>query len=61
MVYPANTQPTRIITSFQISDCGAKEGARVQSEVLAGKPANKILRYADENNVSIITMASRGP
>jgi len=32
----------------------------VESEVLLGKPASEILRYADENNVSLITMASRG-
>jgi len=44
----------------QLKDWGAKEGAKVKSEVLLGTPAGEILRYADENNVSLITMASRG-
>jgi nucleotide-binding universal stress UspA family protein len=44
----------------RLDDWGAKEGAKVQSEVFAGKPASEILRYADENNVSLIAMASRG-
>jgi nucleotide-binding universal stress UspA family protein len=44
----------------QLKDWGAKEGAKVKSEVLLGKPAREILWYADENNVSLITMASRG-
>jgi len=44
----------------QLKGWGAKEEARVKSEILLGKPASEILRYADENNVSLITMASRG-
>ncbi|MDI6763102.1 MAG: universal stress protein [Thermodesulfobacteriota bacterium] len=44
----------------QFKDWGAKEEAKVKSVVLLGKPASEILRYADENNVSLITMASRG-
>jgi nucleotide-binding universal stress UspA family protein len=44
----------------QLKDWGAKEGAKVKSEVLLGTPASEILRYADEKNVSLITMASRG-
>jgi len=44
----------------QLKDWGAKEEAKVKSEVLLGTPASEILRYADENNVSLITMASRG-
>jgi nucleotide-binding universal stress UspA family protein len=39
---------------------GPKEEANVQSEVLRGKPASEILRYADENDVSLIIMASLG-
>jgi nucleotide-binding universal stress UspA family protein len=44
----------------QLADWKAEEGAKVQSEVLPGRPVNEILRYADEKNVSLITMASRG-
>lgn len=44
----------------QLQDWGAKEEAKVQSEVLLGKPASEILRYADESNVGLIAMASRG-
>jgi len=44
----------------QLKDWGAKKEAKVKSEVLLGTPASEILRYADENNVSLITMASRG-
>jgi nucleotide-binding universal stress UspA family protein len=44
----------------QLKDWGVKEEAKVKSEVLLGRPASEILRYADENNVSLITMASRG-
>jgi nucleotide-binding universal stress UspA family protein len=44
----------------QLKDWGAKEEAKVKSEVLLGRPAREILWYADENNVSLITMASRG-
>jgi nucleotide-binding universal stress UspA family protein len=44
----------------QLEHWGAKGAARVRSEILAGSPASKILRYADERNVSLIAMASRG-
>jgi len=44
----------------QLKDWGAREEARVKSEVLLGRPASEILRYADESNISLITMASRG-
>lgn len=44
----------------QLDDWGAKEEAKVQSEVLLGRPASEILQYADNSNVSLITMASRG-
>ncbi len=43
-----------------LKDYGAKDGAKVQSVTLTGKPADEILRYADENNVSLIAMSSRG-
>ncbi len=44
----------------QLKNWGAKEGVKVRGEVLFGRPASEILRYADENNVSLIAMASRG-
>ena len=39
-----------------------QDGVKVNSriEVLFGKPANEILRYADEAKASLISMASRG-
>jgi nucleotide-binding universal stress UspA family protein len=44
----------------RLEDRGAKEKVELKHEVLIGKPAGEILRYADENNVSIVMMASRG-
>lgn len=44
----------------QLQEWGAKEGAKLRSEVLLGRPANQILTYAEENTVSLIVMASRG-
>jgi len=44
----------------ELKDWGAKEEAKIRSEVLLGKPANEILRYAEESNVGLIAMASRG-
>ena len=44
----------------QIEDYGAKKGARVFNTILLGKPADEILRYADESNASLIVIASRG-
>ncbi|MDI7260134.1 MAG: universal stress protein [Thermodesulfobacteriota bacterium] len=44
----------------QLKDWGAKEEAKVKSEVLLGRPASEILRYVDESNISLITMSSRG-
>ena len=43
-----------------LKDYGAKDEAKVNSVTLVGKPADEILRYADENNVSLIAMSSRG-
>ncbi len=43
-----------------LKDYGAKYESKVQSITLTGKPADEILRYADENNVSLIAMSSRG-
>ena len=44
----------------ELEDWGAKEEAKVRSEVLLGKPASEILQYAEESNVGLIAMASRG-
>jgi len=44
----------------QLEDWGAKGKTKVRIEVLVGSPASEILRYADERNVSLIAMASRG-
>lgn len=43
-----------------LKDYGAKDEAKVQSVTLTGKSADEILRYADENDVSLIAMSSRG-
>ncbi len=37
-----------------------QSGLRVRTEVLAGKPAEKISSYADENDFSLITMVIHG-
>ena len=44
----------------QLKDWGGKGEVKVQSEVLLGKPASEIIRYAAENNVGLIVMTSRG-
>lgn len=44
---------------YDLKDWGAKE-SRVRIEVTSGKPATGILRYSDENNISLIILASRG-
>lgn len=44
----------------QLKSWGAKEGILVKGEILMGKPAGEIVRYADENNVNLITMTSYG-
>ncbi len=44
----------------QLKNYGAKEASRVNSEVLLGEPAKKILSYADESNANLLVIASRG-
>lgn len=44
----------------RLDDWGGKGQVELKKEVLVGTPASEILRYADENNASIITMASHG-
>jgi len=44
----------------ELGNWGAKPGTPVTIEVLAGKPAQEILSYAADKNVSLVVMASRG-
>lgn len=44
----------------QLEDWGAQGKVKVEAEVLLGKPATEILRYADERRMSLVAVASRG-
>lgn len=44
----------------QLSDWGDGIVPKVHHEILLGTPAGEILRYADQKNVGLIAMASRG-
>ena len=44
----------------ELENRGAKPGTPVTTEVLAGKPAQEILDYAADKDVSLVVMASRG-
>jgi len=44
----------------QLKDWKPRKEAQVQSKVLTGKPADEILRYANETNAGLIAMTSRG-
>lgn len=44
----------------QIKEYQPETEAKIHSEVLQGKPAQQLLRYADEMKVSLIAMASYG-
>jgi len=44
----------------QLEEYGIKKMPRVYHDALLGEPAEQILKYADESNVSLITIASRG-
>jgi nucleotide-binding universal stress UspA family protein len=52
----------RIVKQFrkELKDQGVKKEVKVKREVLFGKPESEIIRYAEESDVSLITMASRG-
>lgn len=43
----------------RLTQVGRGQQTKVRSEVLAGRPADEILRYADENSASLIVIASR--
>jgi len=44
----------------ELRDWGARPETPVNVEVLLGKPADEILTYAGDKNVSLVVMASRG-
>jgi len=44
----------------ELRDWGARPGTPVNAEVLLGKPADEILTYSGDKNVSLVVMASRG-
>ena len=39
---------------------GIKEDIEIQTRILSGKPANEIIRYAEEINTNLVLMASHG-
>ena len=59
-LYLSYLERIRTQVQEQFKDYGAKEEPKVYEEVLLGKPADEILRYADEAKVGLIAMASRG-
>ena len=44
----------------QLKAYGAKKASKLYTDILLGAPADEILRYADESNVNLIIMGSRG-
>ena len=44
----------------QVETYGDKEKVKVFNKIILGHPAKELLRYADESNVGLIVMASRG-
>ncbi len=44
----------------QAESYGVREEMKVHTKTLSGKPANEILRYAEESNADLIGMASHG-
>jgi nucleotide-binding universal stress UspA family protein len=43
----------------QLKEYGARETSKLHSDILLGKPADEILRYADASDAGLILMASR--
>lgn len=70
VVEPAGTEKDSLYEHYlktiteETKDCFErlehKGETKIQSKILPGKPAHEILRFADENNVNLIVMASRG-
>ena len=50
---------TAEVVRGRLEEAGGEE-AKVRSAILAGDPAHEILRYAEENDVSLIVMATHG-
>ena len=59
-LYQAYLERTTEQVQHQLKGWKPDKETRVQSKVLMGKPADEILRYADETNVGLIAMTSRG-
>ncbi len=59
-LYRSYLEPLSERVQRELKDYGAKEEVKVYSDVLLGKPADEIIRYANESNVGLIAMASRG-
>jgi len=59
-LFRAYLQSIRSRMETELGDWGAKAKTQINVEVLSGKPANEILRCAEENKVNLLVMASRG-
>ncbi|MFC2034298.1 universal stress protein [Chloroflexota bacterium] len=59
-LYRSYLEPITELVQSQLKEYGAKDTSKVHSDVLLGKPAEEILRYADESDSELIAMASRG-
>lgn len=58
-LYRAHMEEVSLEVEHGLEDRGLAE-PKVCTELVAGKPAVEILRYADEKNTSLIAMAGRG-
>lgn len=59
-LFRAYLQSIKSRIETELGDWGAKAKTQINVEVLSGKPANEILRCAEEKNASLLVMASRG-
>lgn len=59
-LYRSYLEHTVEVVQDELKDWGAKEEIAVQGELLLGKPATVIVKYATEEDVSLIAMASHG-
>jgi nucleotide-binding universal stress UspA family protein len=59
-LYSAYLKSVEEKVSRRVQEWGTGKRPRVTSGVLVGNPSSEILRYADETNVDLIVMASRG-
>ena len=58
-MHEAYIEHTTEVLRRRLEESGAK-GAKVDSAILAGDPAQQIVDYAEENKVSLIVMATHG-